>query len=50
MIKELFCKHEWEDISGKVCVWNSNISTQRPVECRIVFVCKKCLKKKVIKI
>ena len=47
MIRELFCKHEWEDISGKIRVFDS--SKDLPVEFRIVFVCKKCLKKKVIK-
>lgn len=50
MIRQLFCKHEWENVTGEIAVWNEKISTQRPVEFKIVFVCKKCLKKKIIKI
>lgn len=46
-IKGLFCKHEFEDISGQVQVWNSY--SKYPVRYERTFVCKKCLKKKTIK-
>lgn len=48
-IKRLFCKHEFEDISGEIRVWGSDPHYKYPIEYRRVFVCKKCLKKKTIK-
>lgn len=47
-IKRLFCKHEFEDISGQVNVWGSSYD-KYPVRHERTFVCKKCLKKKTIK-
>lgn len=48
-IKRLFCKHEFEDISGEVRIWSSDPSCKYPIALRRVFVCKKCLKKRIIK-
>lgn len=48
-IKRLFCKHEFEDISGEISVWSSDNSYKYPIAFRRAFVCKKCLKKKTIK-
>lgn len=48
-IKRLFCKHEFEDISGEIRVWSNDNSYKYPIAFRRVFVCKKCLKKKTIK-
>lgn len=47
-IKRLFCKHEFEDISGEVRVWRSDYD-KYPMRYERTFVCKKCLKKKKIK-
>lgn len=46
-IKRLFCKHEFEDISGQVRVWGE--SRKYPIGYERTFVRKKCLKKKTIK-
>lgn len=47
-IKRLFCKHEFQDISGQVTVWANDYS-KRPIGYERTFVCKKCLKKRKIK-
>ncbi len=46
-IKRLFCKHEFEDISGQVTVLGE--FGKYPIRYERTFVCKKCLKKKTIK-
>lgn len=46
-IKRLFCKHEFEYVSGQVAVWRGY--GEYPVRYERTFVCKKCLKKKKIK-
>lgn len=49
LIKRLFCRHEFEDVSGLVKVWSSDYSAKFPIGYERTFVCKKCLKKKTIK-
>lgn len=46
-IKRLFCKHEFEDISGQVAVYGE--FGKRPIRYERTFVCKKCLKERTIK-
>lgn len=48
IIRKLFCKHEWQDVSGEVNVWKS-VYDKYPCGFRRTYVCKKCLKKKTIK-
>lgn len=48
-IRRLFCNHEWKDVSGRVKVWDSDISSEHPVSYERTYVCKKCLKKKTIR-
>lgn len=47
-IKRLFCKHEFEDVSGQVAVWTTGYE-KYPIRYERTFVCKKCLKKRKIK-
>lgn len=48
LIKSLFCKHEFEDVSGLIRIWASP-DDKYPTEYKRIYVCKKCLKKKKIK-
>lgn len=49
LFRRLFCKHEWQDISGEIHVWDSNGRYKYPIGAKRIFVCKKCLKKRIIK-
>lgn len=46
-VRSWFCKHEWE-LLQKTNVYN-NIQSGIPSEFEWVYVCKKCIKRKIIK-
>lgn len=46
IIRKLFCKHEWKDVSGEIKLideYNDIVGFQH------TYICKKCLKKKIIR-
>lgn len=49
MLSSLFCKHDWEFIK-EVEIYDPQSWSQNPIEIRHVYVCKKCLKTKKIKL
>lgn len=47
-IKRLFCKYEFEDISGRVKIFDP-LFPKHPIRYERTFICKKCLKKRTMK-
>lgn len=49
-IRSWFCEHEWELLSRNAVYdsCDSNREEEIPIEYRWVYVCKKCMRKKVI--
>lgn len=40
-IRSIFCKHDWEFL-GRTACWDSDISTEKPVQFIDRWRCKKC--------
>lgn len=47
-IRSWFCKHEWECLMDEIPVYD-DFSGSRPAYHKWVYVCKKCMRKKIIK-
>lgn len=48
-IRSWFCKHEWECLMEEVPVYGSSLE-QYPIHYKWIYVCKKCKRKKIVKI
>lgn len=47
-LKQLFCKHEYKAITNIIAIYE-NERDEYPVGHKQVYLCKKCLKKKIIR-
>jgi hypothetical protein len=48
MFSRLFCKHEYELVARVNVFWDDD-KTKTPLAHKLVYVCKKCLKIKIVK-
>lgn len=48
-IRSWFCKHEWECLMEKVPVYGTDFE-QYPTHYKWIYACKKCKRKKIIKL
>ena len=44
----LSCKHEYE-LVAKVSVFEDDYRTKAPIAYKLVYVCKRCLKRKIVR-
>ena len=47
IIRRLFCVHKWKEISGEIRIWSRG--HKHPIGYERVYICEKCLKKRIIK-